>query len=478
MRFQSNPRLPGPAACRAIVHYSSQIASPLERLRFLHCCTRPQPDYSGLARRWPFCRRFYRVVLLHFLARASGGPEPRLPWNDRALLWCLRGGRRIGPQGSVLAGTAVLVLWLAAAWGPEHWTAAPRQGTPAALPAMVPEIPSPPVPETVKEEIWLVETEGHDETYSNGLRISKEFRGQTAPRRYPVFRRDAALEGPVAWSQEPRGVVFHSTESELTPLSPANRKLLRERGAALLRYVAREKLYHVVIDRFGRVYRTLPEDHSAYHAGHSLWASGEELYLNLNDSFLGVAFETRLEDAAGSEGLTPAQRDSGRLLVAMLRSRLGLRTSNFVAHEMVSLNPGDLLIGYHTDWRGRFPFKELGLPDNYRLPHPAVAEWGFRYDTHFVQQVGGRVWPGVILGQQAYEREAAGQQLPPEELRRQRRRAFRRLLGRLQSLKLADPAETAGAEAAGKGSAARSAGGERIQAIAPRRGAPLQEELR
>ena len=40
----------------------------------------------------------------------------------------------------------------------------------------------------------------------------------------------------------------------------------------LLRYVQQNRLYHYVIDRFGRVYRVVAEESKANHAGHSVWA--------------------------------------------------------------------------------------------------------------------------------------------------------------------------------------------------------------
>ena len=55
------------------------------------------------------------------------------------------------------------------------------------------------------------------------------------------------------------------------------------------------RAYHFVIDRFGRVHRIVVESDAANHAGHSVWADSKWLYLHLNDGFLSVAFEARMQ---------------------------------------------------------------------------------------------------------------------------------------------------------------------------------------
>ena len=42
------------------------------------------------------------------------------------------------------------------------------------------------------------------------------------------------------------------------------------------------------------------------------------------------------------------------------------------------MNPGNMLIGYHTDWAGNFPFLELGLRDNYAAPPAQHFDFWFR----------------------------------------------------------------------------------------------------
>ncbi|PYT35600.1 MAG: hypothetical protein DMG58_01625 [Acidobacteria bacterium] len=60
-------------------------------------------------------------------------------------------------------------------------------------------------------------------------------------------------------------------------------------------FIARNRLYHFVIDRFGRVFRAVAETDYANHAGHSIWADERHIYWNLNQSFVGIAFEAQTE---------------------------------------------------------------------------------------------------------------------------------------------------------------------------------------
>jgi N-acetyl-anhydromuramyl-L-alanine amidase AmpD len=84
-------------------------------------------------------------------------------------------------------------------------------------------------------------------------------------------------------------------------------------------YVRQNRAYHFVIDRFGRVHRVAEEADSANHAGYSIWADERWAYINLNPSFLGVAFETQTATGIVSE----AQIHAAKVLTEMLRSKYG-----------------------------------------------------------------------------------------------------------------------------------------------------------
>jgi hypothetical protein len=68
-------------------------------------------------------------------------------------------------------------------------------------------------------------------------------------------------------------------------------------------------------------------------------------------------------------------------------------------------------VGYHTDWASSFPFEQIGLPDNYNQPLPALSAFGFTYDSSFVSQAGGRMYRGVQLAEQLLEGQAAAAHL-------------------------------------------------------------------
>ena len=179
------------------------------------------------------------------------------------------------------------------------------------------------------------------------------------------------------------------------PFKENQNRALRRIGAGVLEYVRRISAYHYVIDRFGRVWRVVPEDEPAHHAGNSVWADESHYYLNLNSSFLGVSFEGPSRDESGEMPATAAQIHSGRLLTDLLRSRHRISAGNCVTHAQVSVNPDNMGIGYHTDWAANFPFEQMGLPDNYRIPPPAMTLFGFQYGPSFLAATGERLWHGL-----------------------------------------------------------------------------------
>jgi hypothetical protein len=270
-------------------------------------------------------------------------------------------------------------------------------------------------PAPASGSVWLVESTPAYETYSNGLRIERDGAVKTEPRRYPVY---ALGPGSLSvdrstnqWRTLPAGIVFHTSESDLAPFDPSHNKNLRSQGTALVAYARAHRLYHYLIDRFGRVHRIVEESDRANHAGNSIWADGHWAYLHLNSSFLGVSFEAGTKPGQGKPETSPAQVHSGRILVEMLRAKHNFPAGNCVTHAQVSVNPQNFLIGYHTDWGGNFPFAALGLPDNYSLPLPSLWLFGFRYDSTFVKSTGGRMWQGLALAEEQLRQNAAAQGL-------------------------------------------------------------------
>src|SRR5262249_42811478 len=156
------------------------------------------------------------------------------------------------------------------------------------------------------------------------------------------------------------------------PFEAARNHDLKGIGESLLGYVRNHRAYHFVVDRFGRVHRIVLESDSASHAGYSVWADSNSIYVNLNHSFLGVAIETQSDGANSAVWLNDAQVHATRILTEALRAKYGIAAENCVTHAQVSVNPDNMQAGYHTDFGGTFPFQKVGLPDNYGYPLPSI----------------------------------------------------------------------------------------------------------
>ena len=65
-----------------------------------------------------------------------------------------------------------------------------------------------------------------------------------------------------------------------------------------------------------------------------------------------------------------------------------------------------MIIGYHTDWAGNFPYEELGLADNYALALPSVLIFGFAYDPAFMTSTGARMWKGLLAAEDQIREQA------------------------------------------------------------------------
>jgi hypothetical protein len=164
------------------------------------------------------------------------------------------------------------------------------------------------------------------------------------------------------------------------------------------------------------VFRIVREGDYANHAGHSVWADQTWVYLNLNQSFFGIAFEAKSRPEDGPP-VNPAQVHAGRILVEMLRARYKIAAENCVAHAQVSINPTNRRAGYHTDWAANLPFHDLGLSDNYQRPLPSVTLFGFTGDDAL----------GLTLraGEEQVRREAAARGMPLDRYREVLQRKYK-----------------------------------------------------
>jgi len=243
--------------------------------------------------------------------------------------------------------------------------------------------------------------------YSNGLRVDLTFTVANRPRaHFPIFPLTGST-GATRTGTAPVGIVYHTTESHLVPFQEDENRRLTQLGRNLLELIRRERCYHYVIDRFGRVFRVVEESDAANHSGNSVWADAGGVYVNLNDSFLGVSFEGQ---TGAVDEVTPAQMTAAKVLTEMLRARYNIRAENCVTHAQVSVNPLNMRIGSHVDWASKFSFAALGLPDNYAIPLPSLYAFGFGYDTVFLQVTGQR-WKGLDLAERQVENQAAAEGL-------------------------------------------------------------------
>lgn len=279
--------------------------------------------------------------------------------------------------------------------------------------------------------VWVVEARPQSDLYSNGLRVENKFTTGTAPRGYMAFPRDGA-DGAAERRNLPAGIVFHTTESQLAPFEEQQNRALRRDGEGLLEYVHERQAYHFVIDRFGRVFRIVRETDYANHAGNSVWADNQWIYVNLNQSFFGVAFEARSDPQAEELPINAAQVHAGRILVEMLRARYGIPAGNCVTHAQVSVNPGNWRAGYHTDWAAHLPFSDLGLSDNYARPLQSMVLFGFEADDALLQTVGP-LQDGIRVASETLRSEADARNLSVERYRRVLHQKYRAALNAQQA---------------------------------------------
>jgi N-acetylmuramoyl-L-alanine amidase-like protein len=421
---------------RSLEEASQAVRDPVAKLRFIR---ESLSQYEDVHRRvsgvpWASGRRMLyrwsnREGLRQLMQTAPTGTSARVAPRMRA---SLAAGRALTTVVTLVMlgaaaglGTAAYRLWrteqapvLAHAPVAEGASArAPLAPSTIAEPATAPVGVAP-------AAVWQVEKGNGFEQYSNGLRIDTTHATVGEPRRYRVFAEPDGMLDTVY--ETPVGIVFHTSESDVWPLEASFNENLRDTTQHLLRYVQRNRLYHYLVDRFGRVYRVVDEESKANHAGHSVWLDGGRIYLNLNHAFLGVAFETRWEGGRALP-ITQAQFAAGRELTDYLRQRWGISSTMCVAHGLTSVNAKKHLIGHHLDWARGFPFEAFGLPDQYRRPAPSVELFGFGYDDDFLK-VLGEPWPGVRQAEGTLLEEASRQGRTVEEVRRERQDRFDRWL--------------------------------------------------
>jgi len=301
-----------------------------------------------------------------------------------------------------------------------------------------------------ERKVWLVEQKAGQEVYSNGLRIETSSTAPHEPRLEETITVDAHRY--VTGSVKPAGIVFHTTESHMAAFEADNNRDLQRVGRWLIDFVASHHYYHYLIDRFGRVHRIVPEEHVANHAGRSVWADASRTYVDLNASFLGISLESETQPGVlMSDSVTAAQMHALRTLVNMLRLKYGIEERNCITHAQVSVNADNFRIGAHTDWASNFPFGEVGLPDNYLQPSPAMLEFGFEYDDTYKYATGARMWKGLENSERLFAEEAASLGRPAGQYRSDLKRRYRSALEAIKAANAARNRDTAAADSEGSG---------------------------
>lgn len=297
------------------------------------------------------------------------------------------------------------------------------------------------------DKVWLAETGDGYEFYSNGARVLIKYETTGANRSFYRFTADALAgkSDDIERLSKPVGIVYHISESDLLPFADRYNASLQTRSKSLLDYARERKLYNYLIDRFGRTYRIVRDEFACNHAGNSTWSDDRGVYINLNTSFIGVCFEGRSErgGAVGPDRINEAQIYAARVLTAVLRSKYEINDANCVTHGLVSVNPSNNLMGYHTDWVAGFPFEAIGLSNKYETELAAISRLGFTYDQSYLAAAGGRKWPGLEKAEAALKEAAGGNGLTIEEERRSRERLFQQAYLKQRAL---DRSEAAGGE--------------------------------
>lgn len=428
---------------KLVDRYSRYIESPVLRLKFLNSAMRLEPP-SGFLMRLPMLGGLpHRAMLIVELSKVLplDKPAPRM-LRLTALLYRAR--------YAVYAACLVLALTVSVGMGyavtkiagsfftPTEAKGADTTTTLDAIEAdagkAVRDIPA----EAGLIKAWLAESGDGYEFYSNGARVLTEHEMAGTKRSFYRFNIETVAgrsdEGEKL--SQPVGIIYHLSESDLLPFDDSHNSSLQNHSKALLEYARAHALYNYVIDRFGRVYRIVRDEDVANHAGNSVWSDGKFAYVNLSASFIGICFEgqSKRGRSIGADGINEAQIYAARVLTAVLRSKYAIADANCVTHGLVSVNPSNHLVGYHTDWVAAFPFDALGLSNKYDSELAAISRFGFGYDAAYITAAGGKRWPGLDKSDAALRETAKANNLSVEEEQREMSDVFEQLVSKQRQL--------------------------------------------
>jgi N-acetylmuramoyl-L-alanine amidase-like protein len=264
------------------------------------------------------------------------------------------------------------------------------------------------------EKVWMLYKKGNEEKWSNRARIRTELEVDNKPRKYFAIPRGSESAGGQLRSNVV-GIVYHTSESHILPYDAEFNKDLVRTSQGLANYIRSKKAYNYLIDRSGDIFRIVRDDQVANHSGNSVWADGRYTYVGLNDSFIGVCFESSVNSP--EEKLTDPQIKSGKELTDVLRNKYNIEDVNCTTHGLVSINPKTMMIAFHHDWVRDFPFAKMGLSDKYKVPPANISEYGFTYDEEIMEKLDGKLWEGARIAEEIFKKRADSANLDVQTLR-------------------------------------------------------------
>ena len=390
---------------KLVDRYSRHIESPVLRLKFLNTVLRRTPR-RGLVARLPLSASLGERAQLIFELSKVLPPTHRAPLSFRitSLLYRCRAVVYVLGIATTLAGGAGVIY---GGWKVAGRFAVTTEAI-AAKESARPASNGASVVESIGSEaglgldkVWLAESGQGYEFYSNGARVLTDFQTSGPDRRFYSFDMEGRVNQSEQVGQKPVGIVYHLSEGDLLPFAGRFNSSLQNQSRALLEYARAHGLYNYVIDRFGRTYRIVADSQASNHAGNSIWSDGRNVFVNLSASFIGICLEGQSSSGTGPDGINEAQIYAVRVLTAVLRSKYGIEDANCVTHGLVSVNPSNKLMGYHTDWVAGFPFEAVGLTNKNEAELMAISRFGFWYDQAYIRAAGGRRWPGLELAERA-----------------------------------------------------------------------------
>lgn len=422
-----------------------QLLHSLRHFRFL----KKTPFYS-----WMLEARFYGAVLeelqavLPYLSAKNQQAiqELQIPLSARAYSFIHQTRHAFYVAGVAMAGLILFGLYSLVSWSAHgvntYLSKKYKSGKAPIIVTQAGQNPNDFTTTTAKylpgfqaEKVWMVERTNEFERYSNGCRILTSHETDNHQRAYFLIPRGSDAESGEL-RHNPIGIVYHTNEGDMAQFSSDNNDSILKNSKGALGYIRDIKAYNYLIDRYGEIYRVVRDDHAAHHAGHSIWADSKYDYVGLNESFLGICFESKFNGESLQETLTEAQITAGRALTNVLRSKYNIDDANCTTHGLVSVNPDKMLIAFHHDWVRNFPFEAMGLSDKYKTSPANMADYGFTYDEEILDKLDRTLWPGAIAAEDEFNKLAEKLRANVEVLRRKLRDRYLSQLEKTRRLRL------------------------------------------